>query len=460
MMLHNVTIWDLILTPLYIVVFYLIISYIKNKHYRDNPYLAKRLIQGFWLKVIATILFALLMKFYYGYGDSFNYFSFSQVMHKAILDDVSNIIFLLPHKLDPFNNYVHDIDTMQWYLIPDYMNNLGNQMVVKVSCLLGFVTFQNYTVISILFSLIAYAGIWKIFVFCDKVFRKYRKEVAISFIFLPSFVFWGSGISKESICLYGIGVASYLFLNYIIYKKLSFKSFLAVLVNIYLLYLTKDYIMIAIVLGLFFALFFKLLKSSNIITKLFLFPIVLFGIGIFLTFFINDLISNTIEEATQELLAQSNNMQQMYENTGGSFIGNVAIEPTLAGIFKAAPTLYVNVFFRPYIWETRNPVMLLSALESLAFFLMFMWFLIKSKFIFVLGRANTNPIFIFSLTFSLVLGLMVGITTFNFGTIIRYKMPCMPFLCMTLLIINKYASNIKRENLLAKSINKKAPLVN
>lgn len=447
MIIHSVTYWDLILTPIYLLVFYLIILRIKNKHYKDNPYLAKKLVQGYWVKAIATILLVLLMKYYYGGGDSFNYFSFSQVMHKAITDDINNLTFLLPHQLDPFNNYVHDINTMQFDLYPDYMNNLGNQIVVKLTCLLGFISFQNFTVISIMFSLVAFTGIWKIFVFCDRVFGKYRKEVAFSFLFLPSFVFWGSGISKECICLFGIGMASYLFINYTIYKKISFKSFLTILLSIYLLYLTKDYIMIAVLAGLVSAFILKYLKTANVLVKVILLPLVIIVTTIFFSFFIDDLIANTIEKATQELLTQSNFMQQMYENTGGSFIGNINIEPTLAGIFKATPSLYVNVFFRPYIWEVRNPVMLLSALESLAFFLLFVWFVIKSKFIFVVGRANSNPIFVFSLVFSLVLGLMVGITTFNFGTIIRYKMPCMPFLCLTLLIINKYASGVKKKRM-------------
>jgi ABC-type uncharacterized transport system permease subunit len=41
----------------------------------------------------------------------------------------------------------------------------------------------------------------------------------------------------------------------------------------------------------------------------------------------------------------------------------------------------------------------------------------------------------YCLLFALVFALFVGVTTLNFGTLVRYKIPCMPFYIIALVLI-------------------------
>lgn len=69
--------------------------------------------------------------------------------------------------------------------------------------------------------------------------------------------------------------------------------------------------------------------------------------------------------------------------------------------------------------------MLLSALESLAFVWITLYVLYKAR-----GKIIStlkNPEVAFCLIFSIVFAFSVGISTYNFGTLSRYKIPLIPF---------------------------------
>jgi hypothetical protein len=96
----------------------------------------------------------------------------------------------------------------------------------------------------------------------------------------------------------------------------------------------------------------------------------------------------------------------------------------------------VNVtLFRPYPWEARKPIVVLTALEALLFlFLTFkVLFRVGTKKIWI--SISKNPTIQFSLIFTLIFAFAVGISSYNFGTLSRYKIPCMPFYATALILI-------------------------
>ena len=49
-----------------------------------------------------------------------------------------------------------------------------------------------------------------------------------------------------------------------------------------------------------------------------------------------------------------------------------------------------------------------------------------------------DPNLLFFITFSLIFAFAVGISTYNFGALSRYKIPCLPFFGAFLLIVINY----------------------
>jgi hypothetical protein len=47
----------------------------------------------------------------------------------------------------------------------------------------------------------------------------------------------------------------------------------------------------------------------------------------------------------------------------------------------------------------------------------------------------TDPLIMYCLLFSAVFAMFVGTSTLNFGTLVRYKIPCLPFYTISLFLI-------------------------
>jgi hypothetical protein len=126
-------------------------------------------------------------------------------------------------------------------------------------------------------------------------------------------------------------------------------------------------------------------------------------------------------------------------------------DPTPLGILSKFPEGVVVTLFRPFLWEARKPIMVLSSLEGLAFMIMtlivFYRMGIGKTFKAVLRDPNLSFFLIFSLNFAFA----VGISTGNFGTLSRYKIPCMPFFAAFLLILYHKSKNKVILNPIAKN---------
>ena len=435
-MIYYVNIIDLFLAPIYIYIFYRIVKWISKKYYSNDLFLQKKLLQGFWLKIIASIFFILILQFYYGAGDTFMFYGFSKYLHNAIVNDIGNISFLFSDE-NAFFDYLQTQDIDSSTLVIGYMSALTNQMTVRVVAFFGFFCFQNFTVISIMFSMLSYVGIWRMYLVFYKLFNNYKKEVSYSFLFLPSFLFWGSGILKDPICLFSLGVLIDVLFNLTFYRKFSLKRLVGVIICTCLVLFTKNYILYTFLISYAAMLISLLLKKASILLKFFML------ISIILIFIIAsstllNIISDTIQsEAVEAAIEMSQKNKDNYENAGGSFVDVGDFDPSISGIAKKIPNSILNVFFRPFLWEATSPVLFLSMLESMLFLYLFLSVLIKNKIIFFGSAINKNPIFIFFFLFAIMLGIIVGLTTFNFGTILRYKIPCLPFFCLLLLVLNK-----------------------
>ena len=100
---------------------------------------------------------------------------------------------------------------------------------------------------------------------------------------------------------------------------------------------------------------------------------------------------------------------------------------TLGGMAKLAPQALVVALFRPFLWEAHNPTMALSALEATYFLVLTLRILWRVGVFKTLSLISSTPVLTLCFVFSLVFAISVGISSGNFGTLVRYKIPLMPF---------------------------------
>jgi hypothetical protein len=208
----------------------------------------------------------------------------------------------------------------------------------------------------------------------------------------------------------------------------------------------KAYILLSFIIALFFWL--SILynrKVKNFIFRFLFFPLILGIVGFVSMKTILYLANNSDKYQIKHLQSTVQGYQSFHsslgdEDGGGSSYSLGDIDFTPLGLLKEAPLALNATYFRPYIWEVRSFLMIPSAIESLillylTFYLLFVKIGIRQFFIII----NANEFIILCFTFSVVLGFAVGFSSFNFGALVRYKIPALMFYTIGLSILyNEY----------------------
>ena len=98
-------------------------------------------------------------------------------------------------------------------------------------------------------------------------------------------------------------------------------------------------------------------------------------------------------------------------------------------LIKAAPFALFNTFLRPQPFDNINVLSLIAMLEVFGF-------IVLLGITFIHPRSNSQKsvnLLLFSMNFALILGLLIGWTTPVLGAIVRYRIPIMLFILITLI---------------------------
>ena len=437
---------DFIMFFVYIIIFYILFAW-RRKKYKD-PVLRKYHRQGFWIKVFSSFAYSIFI-LYFSPGDSNGlYHREGYNIYELILKDASNIDLLFISGKD------FDQALLANVYNAGYFGEESNYMVTRIVAVLSFVTFGRFLAINLIFSMISFTGVWRLYRFFYEQYPDLHKQFAIAILYLPSFVFWSSGILKDPLCTGALGWITYS-LYAMFYKKKNPLIYIPILLLFsYLLIVIKVYIILSYVP--FFSLYLLLLNVTlikNRFVKIFLVGSVLLGSVLgFVT------ITNAMQKALGNYasagVSQSiKSYQTNYENQAGSATSNfslgVEFDGSVQSLIRMAPAAVIATLFRPYIWESKKPSTFMSSLESLALMFFTIFVLIKvgiKKFILTIFN---KPMVLYCLFFSVIFALFVGATTLNFGSLVRYKIPALPFYVIGLYFILYFNNKMKikpREN--------------
>jgi hypothetical protein len=233
-------------------------------------------------------------------------------------------------------------------------------------------------------------------------------------------------------------------LYYIIIKK-EVKPIFFIGIPIWFLitYALKSYIIIAFMPTVFLLLYFyyKTKIKSNFL-RFISTPFIIIIISIIGFFGIKTLSDSSEKYQTDKLEAKVKGFHTWHSSLGGSSYDLGVVDYSATGVFTKIPASLNVTYFRPYIWEAKNPVVLISAIESLVFFILFLIVIFRSK-LKPIKYLNQTIFLKSTLIFIIIFGFIVGFTSYNFGALGRYKIPVMPLFLFTLLYIHiKIKENI------------------
>jgi hypothetical protein len=105
------------------------------------------------------------------------------------------------------------------------------------------------------------------------------------------------------------------------------------------------------------------------------------------------------------------------------------------GIISKAPAAIIAGLFRPVIWEAKNPFILISSLENFFLVILVLYTFFKIGIREYFSAVSRDPFLTFSLVFSLLFAFGVGLASANFGALVRYKIPLLPFFVSSMFIM-------------------------
>ena len=423
---------DIFLTPLYIIILFIIVKSLKKRYYSDSP-LKVFIMPAFFIHVAGSIFFALLMQFYYGYGDTYGYFTGAHETWVAFLKNPRLAFELIFKARENFSQAA--IDIAPYSSFTGFAQTLSS--VIKMASVVSLFCFGSYLPISLVLGLFTFWGTWLIYVTINKYFPHLYKFTGIACLFIPSIIIWSSGISKEPLGMFALGLCFYSF-DKILSREHVFKNLLYLLIGSLILYNTKSYILFTFAFAaLIWAYRFFIIHVRNFALRLTLRIICFLCLLGFLSYVIT-VPDNFIQQSLVSNFTKGENLQELMtsinDKEGGSGYALPPFTSSIGGFFESF-LLSINVtLFRPYIWECSNVLMIMSFAESFATFLLVVVTLIKAGIKKTLQYCQM-PIMLFMLVFSLVLAAVVGFTSFNFGTLTRYKIPLLPFVFLFFAII-------------------------
>ena len=124
-------------------------------------------------------------------------------------------------------------------------------------------------------------------------------------------------------------------------------------------------------------------------------------------------------------------VQNEDERSRGS-VKSDEIDASMSGLLLHSPIAIFTCLFRPFIWESQKIFILFSAFESLLLLLCTAYVVMKLKFLRFFREIFASPFVLTSFLIAIFFALIIGFTTYNFGTMARYKIILLPFYFFTL----------------------------
>jgi hypothetical protein len=386
---------------------------------------------------------------YYKGGDTTNYYRSSVALSKLMFKDFNAFWNLFIHSDLSLENILA-FDENTGYMNYECEKDPRTFAVARNTCLLQLISFRTFVGSTLLIAYLSFFGVWKLFkLFCE-LFPTYHKQFAYAILFVPGVLFWGSGILKDTYTLSGACWYTYAFYKVFIKKENVFWNSIALVFNSWLIISIKPYIFIALMPGTLIWLSLQQIKNiNNFLFKILVGPgfiVIMSGTGFFLMKNLSGnfgQFSDTDKILNKAVATQQDLKKEYYQ--GNSFdIGE--FDASISGVLSKFPEATIAGLFRPFIWEAKNIVMVFAGIENGVLLFLSIFLIIKLGPIPFIKVISKEPILFFSMLFGIFFAFSVGLTTSNFGSLVRYKIPAVPYYLASILIINEHYKKLKAKH--------------
>jgi hypothetical protein len=376
------------------------------------------LLKGFLLKAFGGMCFALIYVYYYDGGDTSEYFHSASQLNDVLLKRPSayfDLLSMSPEEAQPKLRSVHAVifyshTSEEWFMVK----------LVSPLILLGF---NSYLGVTFLMSFLSFIGSFKLFQLMNKLLPDRQRMVFRINFLIPTSLFWTSGLLKDTITFFCFALICSYFYS-LLYERGN--RLLYIIVAPVLIFVTlklKAYIIISFMPWVLVTLLFYATSAiKNRLVKVILGPTVIVIILLSGYFGISYLIQTNEEYNAENLFSKIRGFHTWHTQLGGSAYNLGDMEYTETGLLQKVPAAINVSLFRPYPWESGSALVLLNSLESMCMLLLVVYVFLRTRLRFF-SEIWKQPYLVGAFFFCLFFAFSIGITSYNFGALSRFKVP-------------------------------------
>jgi hypothetical protein len=423
---------DLLITPIYGAIILAVMYQLRGR--MSPPHLRKFFIPALLLKFVGAISLGLIYFFYYGGGDTELYYVLGGYISRSFYDSPSAFFKLV------FGPLQYDPETFQYLSMNMfyYRKDVDTYFLLRLVGLANLLTGSVYSASALLFATFSFLGSWAFYLAVVHIYPMYYRALSLAVLFIPSVIFWGSGLMKDSVTFGGMGLVVYGFYFGVILRQNLLKNLLIGSLGFFLVVSIKIYIIYCLLLALMLWLFLRFRDNMRSgFAKAVSMPFLVILGGALSFFAITKLTSDTaysVENLANKAEVTATYLHQQAEGQGSAY-EIPKFDGSLGSLINYAPRGITVTLFRPFLWEAKSPVQLVAAIEATVFIFLTLRVLYKVGIKKMFSTIFAEHFVFAALVFSISFAFAVGVTSGNFGTLVRYKIPMMPFYVAAMLII-------------------------
>lgn len=359
-------------------------------------------VAAFGFKVIMACAYGYVFLHYYGGDDTWKFHTASLHEYQLLVNDPGTFFW----ELSPVTAW-RNAGGDGWLAFRLYLSDLEYALVAKTLGIFNVISRGHYYANAVFFSFLTFWGHYWLFSLVAGIFPQKRRILLLVIFFFPPVVFWLSGVRSDGLLL--------LFLSFVLlhaWKWIHQRK------PISLLYMLPGMIGVLILRNVMVLLLLPALTGWFITVRRDRKPLVVFGIvySVTILLFFGSAylpgipnLPQVIVERQQEFLALKGNTRFQLDT----------LEPTVGSFLQVLPQAVSNTFVRPFLWEAKGLLQVMTALEIMLF-----WGLVVLAFV---RREKSEagftgyPLLWVLLLFSVSLYLFIGYVTPFPGAIVRYK---------------------------------------
>ncbi len=371
------------------------------------------------LKIISGISLGLIYTYYYSVGDTFGFF-----------DDALKVAALSHGHISDYLNFLL-VGNNQSPIVSELINTQERSLfLVKILSVVSLFSFSNYWIASFYLSAASFLGSWYLFTKISLIDKDAIVSSAISFLLLPSFLFWSSGIIKESLAAGSIMFLSGAFLFMIKKQKLHYWEWIVGLISAVILWNLKYYWAVlfipAAITSLVVIRFIspwipdRFRAAETLIWTLVFLSMILLASTIHPNFYLSRVLQVVVENHDAYVIVSGDK----------PFVEFNLLEPTWKSVLMNSPWALFSGLFRPFIFEASTLFQGIVGLENMLLLLLTIYNL---RYLSLFWNSDERHMIFGLMVYISLLAIFLTLSTPNFGTLSRYRVGFLPFYFFLLL---------------------------